>query len=66
MSLLKYKDIEKMSKKDIEGKMKELKLALTRANVTANKANSKTKEVKKAIARLLTFTNSAKKQGVNE
>lgn len=66
MTLLKYKEIGKMSKKDLEDKLKDLKLELTKANVVANKANSKTKEIKKAIARILTFTNSAKKQGVNE
>lgn len=56
MSLLKYEDIKKMSKKDLENKLKELKMEITRANVAANKATSKTKEIKKAISRILTFT----------
>ena len=55
MTLLKFKEIQKMDKKNIVEKLKELKFELVRANVTANKANAKTKEIKKAIARILTF-----------
>ncbi len=60
MALLRYKDIGKMAQKDIEEKLKELKFSLTKANVTANKANAKTKEIKRAIARLITYFNSQK------
>ena len=56
MSLLKYKDIKKMNRKDLEKKADELKMELVKANVSANKANAKTKEIKKAISRILTFT----------
>jgi len=59
MTLLKYKDITKMDAKDREGKIKYLKLELIKANVTANKQSAKTKEIKKAIARLITFSNKA-------
>ncbi len=55
MTLLKFKEIQKMDKKNIGEKLKELKFELVKANVTANKANAKTKEIKKAIARILTF-----------
>jgi len=57
MSVLKFKDIEKMDKKTIDGKLKDLKMELIKANVGANKTNAKTKEIKKAIARIFTFTN---------
>lgn len=55
MTLLKYKDLKQMSEKDKEAKMSELKLELIKANVPANRVNAKTKEIKKAIARLKTF-----------
>ena len=60
MAILKSKDIRKMSQKEIAGKISELKLELTRANVTANKANSKTKEIKRTISRLMTVQNMQK------
>ncbi len=66
MALLRFKDINKMSENERKQKLNELKLELSRSSVTANKANSKTKEIKKAIARIMTFTNSARKQGVNK
>lgn len=55
MALLKNKDIEKMSLKERNGKLKDLKLELIKANVTANRTNAKTKEIKRAISRLITF-----------
>ena len=55
MAILKAKDIRKMSKKEREDKFKDLKMELIKANVSANKANAKTKEIKKAIARLITY-----------
>jgi len=60
MAVLKIKDVRKMSKKEREEKLKELRFALTKANVTANKVNAKTKEIKRAIARLLTVNESGK------
>ncbi|MEK6933370.1 MAG: hypothetical protein AABW75_00665 [Nanoarchaeota archaeon] len=56
MALLKYKSLKQMNKNDLDTKMSELKLEITKANVTANKVNAKTKEIKRAIARLKTFT----------
>ena len=55
MAIIKSKDILKMSKEDQATKLKELKLELIRASVTANKQNAKTKEIKRAISRLNTF-----------
>lgn len=54
MSTLKFKDIQKMSKDDREGKLKELKLELIKSKVNASKTgSSKTKEIKKIIAKIL-------------
>lgn len=59
MTILKYKDIHKMSESEREEKLNDLKLELTK-NRSAGKGKMKTKEIKKAVARLLTF-NSIKK-----
>ncbi len=61
MAILRAKDVAKMNQKERDEKMKDLKLELMKANVTANKTNAKTKEIKKAIARIITFTKSDKK-----
>ncbi len=58
MALIRAKDAAKMSKQEREKKVKELKFELSKANVTANKTNAKTKEIKRAIARLYTFNTS--------
>lgn len=60
MSFVKLSEIKKMDKSERNAKLKDLNLELVKANVTANKANSKTKEIKKAIARLMTFNKSEK------
>jgi len=62
MALLRVKDIAKMAQKDREEKMKDLKMELIRAGVTANKSNAKTKEIKRAISRLITFSKSVKEE----
>jgi ribosomal protein L29 len=59
MALLRYKEVTKMTEKDRETRLKELRTELVKANVTANKQTAKTKELKRAIARLLTFSNKA-------
>ncbi len=59
MAILRYKDIAKMESKDRVSKLKDLKMELVKSSVTANKQGAKTKEIKKAIARLLTFSNKA-------
>ena len=55
---LKFKEIIKMSKNEMNEKLKELRFELIKANVTANKTNAKTKEIKRAIARLMTYFNT--------
>ncbi|MCH7568249.1 MAG: 50S ribosomal protein L29 [Nanoarchaeota archaeon] len=55
MAILKAKDIKRMDKKTRNEKLKDLRLELIKANVSANKTNAKTKEIKRAIARLLTY-----------
>jgi len=54
MSILKSKDAEKLSKSERDEKIKELKLELIRNRVAA-KAKTNIREIKRAIARLLTF-----------
>ena len=56
---MKYKDIQNMSKEDREKKLKELKMELVKSKVSASKTgSSKIKEIKKMIAKILTFNNS--------
>jgi len=55
MAVLRSKDAVKMNLKERTDKLKDLRIEIIRANVTAHKATSKTKEIKKAIARILTF-----------
>ena len=62
MALLRAKDVAKMPQKEREEKLKELKMELIRSGVTANKSNAKTKEIKRAISRLITFGKSAKEE----
>ncbi|OGJ21387.1 50S ribosomal protein L29 [Candidatus Pacearchaeota archaeon RBG_13_36_9] len=56
MAILRSKEISKMSDKEREEKLKELKMELIRANVAANKTGKiKIKEIRRTIAKLLTF-----------
>ena len=68
MAILKYKDIEKMNQKELASKTLELKKELKKIKVTSGKEAGKgnSKEVKKAIARILTFENTLKNQDVKE
>lgn len=55
MAVLRFKDISKINGKEREERLKELKQELIKANVSANKSGKvKVKEIKKAIARILT------------
>lgn len=58
MATLKMKDIRDMNEKDREKKMKELKVELTKSRSGNSKTGSKTKEIKKIIARILTLNKS--------
>lgn len=60
MTLLRYSDITKMSQQDIDKRLSDLKTELIRSAVASQKSSAKTKEIKKAIARILTFNKSAK------
>lgn len=56
MAILKKKDISKMSEKEINEKIKDLKFELIKNQVNSGKGKKlKTNEIKKTIARLLTF-----------
>ena len=62
MAILKNKEIGKMDDNSRKEKLKDLRMELIKANVTANRTNAKTKEIKRTIARLITFeTLKAKK-----
>ena len=55
---IKIKDLQNLGKKELERKIVELKLELIKSQ--AGKAGSKSKEIKKVIARILTLNNSNK------
>ena len=56
MAVLKTKDIKSMGEKELKDKLKQLREELIKKNVAANKASKvKAKEIKKAIARILTL-----------
>jgi len=52
---MKYKEIQKLSKGEREKKLKELKVELMKSKANATKAGSRTKEIRKIIARILTL-----------
>lgn len=57
MAILKAKDILNMSEQEMEKKTKELKTELIKNKINAHKSGKiKVKEIKKTIARLLTFS----------
>ena len=56
MAILRVKDISKMSSKEREGKIKDLKIELLKEKISIGKGGKmKIKEIKKTIARLITF-----------
>ena len=60
--MLKPKDIKNMTSEERKGKLKELKIELVKKSLAANKSSKvKAKEIKKAIARILTFNAQNKK-----
>jgi ribosomal protein L29 len=59
MALLRFKDIQKLSDKEVKDKLKELRLELVKSNVTANKSNAKVREIKRAVSRILTHLNKS-------
>ena len=58
---MKYKDIQKLSKQDRKKKLKELKIELVKSKTgVAKQGSSRTKDIRKIIARILTFNNMEK------
>ena len=56
---MKYKEITKMTKEDRDKKFKELKMELIKSRAKTSKTgNSNTKQIKKTIAKMLTFNTS--------
>src|SRR3990167_5491448 len=55
---LRNEQIKKMSKQERESKLNELRFETLKSGVAANKSALKNKEIKKAIARILTFNRS--------
>ena len=51
--MAKFKELSKLSKKDINDKIKEIKLEMIKAKITSNKGGkAKIKEIKKTLAQL--------------
>lgn len=58
---MKYKEISKLSEADREKKLKDLKLELVKSKTgTAKQSGSRAKQIRKIIARILTFNNQNK------
>lgn len=56
MTTIKFKEIKGMNREERERKLKDLKFELIKSRVSASKSgNSKIKEIKKIIARILTL-----------
>ncbi len=64
MAILKSKDIAKMNKSEIEEKIKDLKQELIKEKVSLSKGGKiKVREIKRTIARLMTFNRQNKTVG---
>jgi ribosomal protein L29 len=56
---MKYKEITKMNNEDRERKLKDLKIELLKSRTKSSKTgSSNTREIKKTIAKILTFNTS--------
>ena len=65
IELITIKEIKKMAFQEREKKLKDLKLELIKSKANASKTGSKkTKEIKKIIARILTFNNQASREEI--
>lgn len=60
MTTMKLKDIQKLSKTERQKKLQELKMELVKSKAKASKTGTKTKEIKKIIARILTLNSQDK------
>ena len=67
MAIIKAKDMGKLSNEEREGKIKELKVELIKNKIEVSKGGKlKTKEIKRTIARLLTFNRQNKKEPIKK
>jgi len=66
MTILKYKELEKLSEKERTEKLKDLKLELVKSGLPNSKSTLRPKEIKKAIARLLTFNRLNQKESIEQ
>jgi len=57
---MKAKTLRELSTKDLEKKLKELKLDLIKSKAGSGKTTKNTKEIRKTIARIITINNSNK------
>jgi len=61
MAVLKSKEIKKMNEKEIHEKVRDLRMELIKNQVASNKGGKiKIREIKRTIARLLTFSRQHK------
>ncbi len=58
----KVKELKELNMQARYAKIEELKLELAKARATSQKGSGKTKEIKKALARLFTFNRAEKLQ----
>jgi len=64
---MKFKDVQKLSKTDRAKKLKELKIELVKSKTgVAKQGSSRTREIRKIIARILTFNNAEKSEELNK
>ncbi|HPD81715.1 MAG TPA: 50S ribosomal protein L29 [Candidatus Pacearchaeota archaeon] len=62
---MKYKEISKMTKEELDKKMKELKMELVKSKAKTSKTGNP-REIKKLIARILTFNTSKQEKLKNK
>lgn len=55
---MKFKELKKISKEDREKKLKELKMELLKSKTASKTGSSKTQQIKKIIAKILTLNAS--------
>lgn len=66
MAIIKYKEIGKLSEKEKIERLKDLKMELVKSGLPNSKSKLRPKEIKKAIAKLLTFNRLNPKESVEQ
>ena len=66
MAIIKPKEIEKLSEKEITEKLNDLRMELVKSGLPNSKSKLRPKEIKKAIARLLTFNRLNSKESIKQ